>query len=488
MTSTSPEPVLFISYSQTSEAYKEKVLEFANRLIDAGVDVLLDQYELDLGSNLNAYMERSITDPRVTHVLALCDEAYKEKSEGRRGGVGTETTIISTKVYEQLSGPKREGARGPRFIAVRFAPGDVLPAMFASSLYVDLSDPGSAQYGEQYETLLRALHNRPARIKPALGQIPAFLNEATAVPASPSAAHATAVLEAVRGERWPSARSRLGDYLNALEAELRALPMAVAEEGEHQGTYLQDVVRSALSAFLPARNAFAGVVHALGPAPIDTGLVDALVAFFERVRNVAWDASRASKFNEAAQDYKTFLVTELLLYASGSLYKAGAYAVLSDLLGRSFYVVRPSTGGHEYVTFADLTSFPRNTAEMVLSEGTRWISPIGYLLISRAAPSVLSQQELCQTEAMLWWRAHSMGSRWFPLTMYAWGSGTHLPAFGRAESKRWAGYLATVLGYASVELMKADVPKIARAFDEDRKPMMDVSVDVLALDRIGRRP
>ena len=56
-------PKVFISYSWTSEAYKERVLKLAERLMDNGVDVILDQWDLSPGKTCmlswsKAFMKR----------------------------------------------------------------------------------------------------------------------------------------------------------------------------------------------------------------------------------------------------------------------------------------------------------------------------------------------------------------------------------------------------------------------------------------------
>ncbi|QDK35541.1 MULTISPECIES: toll/interleukin-1 receptor domain-containing protein [Sphingomonadaceae] len=47
-------PRLFISYSHDDQAHKDWVLMLATRLVANGVDVLLDQWDMRLGSDLSA--------------------------------------------------------------------------------------------------------------------------------------------------------------------------------------------------------------------------------------------------------------------------------------------------------------------------------------------------------------------------------------------------------------------------------------------------
>ena len=98
-------PKVFISYAWSSEEYRQKVLSFADQLINDGVDVLLDRY-LAPGIDLTAFMESSVNDESVTNVLILMDKVYTEKANKRQGGVGTETQIISPELYGKVEQTK----------------------------------------------------------------------------------------------------------------------------------------------------------------------------------------------------------------------------------------------------------------------------------------------------------------------------------------------------------------------------------------------
>lgn len=72
-------PKVFISYSWTSQNHQNTIREWAEKLIDDGVEVLFDQFDLKEGNDKYAYMEKMITDQSVTHVLAFCDENINKK-------------------------------------------------------------------------------------------------------------------------------------------------------------------------------------------------------------------------------------------------------------------------------------------------------------------------------------------------------------------------------------------------------------------------
>ncbi len=162
-------PKVFVSYAWTSTDHQGQVRSWADRLLADGVDVILDVYDLKEGYDKHAFMERSVRDPLVTHVLIVCDRGYAEKADTRQAGVGTETQLISKEVYEKVE--------QSRFIPIicefRSDGTPYLPAFLSSRIGIDFSTPEKVELN--WERLLRLLHNRPLLVKPALGNAPAYL-------------------------------------------------------------------------------------------------------------------------------------------------------------------------------------------------------------------------------------------------------------------------------------------------------------------------
>jgi hypothetical protein len=96
-------PKTFISYSWSSREHEAWVLKLATELEESGVHVILDKWDLREGADKYAFMEQAVKDSTVRKVVVICDRIYAEKADGRRGGVGTETQIISKELYEQVN-------------------------------------------------------------------------------------------------------------------------------------------------------------------------------------------------------------------------------------------------------------------------------------------------------------------------------------------------------------------------------------------------
>src|SRR3989338_8492774 len=106
MKGSTKQPKVFMSYSWTSTEHESWVLELGERLLADGVLVILDKWDLKEGQDKYAFMERMVTDKKINKVLVICDEKYRDKADSRDGGVGTETQIISKKVYDNVEQEK----------------------------------------------------------------------------------------------------------------------------------------------------------------------------------------------------------------------------------------------------------------------------------------------------------------------------------------------------------------------------------------------
>lgn len=163
-------PKLFISYSWTSDELKQKVENLARQLVHDGIDVIIDIWDLREGIDKYAFMEQSVTSKEVDKVLIICDKKYMEKANERKGGVGDETTIISSEIYGK--------AIQTKFIpiVVEFNENNepYLPAYLKSRMYIVLTDDN---YSEGYERLLRNIYDKPEKRRPKKGSRPSWLDE-----------------------------------------------------------------------------------------------------------------------------------------------------------------------------------------------------------------------------------------------------------------------------------------------------------------------
>lgn len=163
-------PRVFISYAWGTKDYQKKVLDFATSLKHDGIDVVIDRWNVKAGNDLYSFMEKSVSDPSITNVLILLDKNYAEKADGRQGGVGTETQIISPEVYGKVDQNK--------FIPVvleRNDAGEVCKPMYLRGrFHFDLTNEDD--YAEQYEHLVRTLYGVDPYEVPDLGKRPEWVD------------------------------------------------------------------------------------------------------------------------------------------------------------------------------------------------------------------------------------------------------------------------------------------------------------------------
>ncbi len=154
-------PRVFISYSHDSETHKEWVLELASWLRKNGVDIILDQWDLKLGSDLPTFMENGLSTS--DRVLLICTDKYIEKAEKGSGGVGYEKMILTAEIIKNIDTKK--------IIPVvrNVTKEDKLPRFLGARLYINLSDDIDSE--EERKKLLKELHNISDN-KPPLGENP----------------------------------------------------------------------------------------------------------------------------------------------------------------------------------------------------------------------------------------------------------------------------------------------------------------------------
>lgn len=132
---------VFFSYSHDSEEHNAWVQSRANDLIKRGFEVILDQFDLQFGRDIDKFVESSIES--ADFVLLICTPAYAAKANGRSltHGVGRETIVINVHLSQ--------GVRD-KFIAVLKSgtKENAIPTYLGRTLYVDQRDDKADQRWE----------------------------------------------------------------------------------------------------------------------------------------------------------------------------------------------------------------------------------------------------------------------------------------------------------------------------------------------------
>jgi TIR domain len=78
--------------------------DLASKLMDNGVDVVLDQWDLGLGDDAIKFMEHGVTT--ANRVLMICTASYVRKVNDGQGGAGYEGMIVTGELVRNLGTSK----------------------------------------------------------------------------------------------------------------------------------------------------------------------------------------------------------------------------------------------------------------------------------------------------------------------------------------------------------------------------------------------
>jgi hypothetical protein len=153
---------VFISYSHDSDAHKDWVLQIASRLRSNGVNVILDRWNIKLGSDLASFMERGLSSSN--RIICVCSENYVKKSDSGKGGAGYEKQIMTAELINDQNTnwviPLIKNNAGSKKV----------PTFLAGRLYISFEEP--LLYESKYEELLRDLLDEPVLPIPPIGKNP----------------------------------------------------------------------------------------------------------------------------------------------------------------------------------------------------------------------------------------------------------------------------------------------------------------------------
>ena len=163
-------PVVFFSYSWDDEKHKLWVLKLASNLIRNGIDVIIDEWNLeDYGNDLHYFMEAGIRES--DKVVMICTPNYAHRANDREGGVGVENTIITGEFYEKDKANKYIPiARNYERTLL-----ECLPTYMKTRYAIDFSKEDN--YKGRFDELVRKIRNVHRFKKPQLGSLPELRSE-----------------------------------------------------------------------------------------------------------------------------------------------------------------------------------------------------------------------------------------------------------------------------------------------------------------------
>lgn len=472
-------PKLFISYSWSTPTHEQWVIDLANELTESGVHVILDKWDLKEGHDSVAFMEKMVTDPKITKVAMICDEVYASKADGRAGGVGTETQIISREVYEN-----QEQGKFVAIIPERDAEGNAyLPTYYKSRIYIDLSEPDN--YADNFEKLLRWIYDKPLYTRPEIGKRPSFLDDSDGISLGTAAAHKRAI-SAIK-ENKPFAPGAIDEYLSIFVSNLERFRIT-----EMEGEFDEQVVEN-IERFIPYRNELINLFITLAQyAPAEEN-IRKIHRFFESLIPYMSRPESVNSWREWDFDNFKFIVHEIFLYAVAIFIKHERFNEVNLLLTQQYYLAARSDYGKDvmvgYGTFREyLRSLEHRNNRLKLNR----LSLHADLLEQRSKHSGIEFRYLMQADFVLFMRAEVMQSdvynRWFPDTLlYVGRFHSAFEIFARSSSKSYFDKMKCILGIDTpsdlselMETYKTDRKRLPRWEFESFSPSILIGYDQLA--------
>lgn len=450
MSATTEHPKVFISYSWTSVAHEQFVMDLATSLCNHGVDAILDKWDLKPGQDKYVFMESMVVDAEVLKVLVLCDRKYQEKANSRAGGVGTESQIISQELYGKVKQTK--------FIPIVCEYDDdgqpCLPVFMKGLIYIDVSS--DERYGDGLDQLLRLIYEQPFHQKPKLGGAPAFVSNG-------GASYVRELGAAVRSiqDGKPNRQGLETLFVKSLLSELEKLYVTP------EGNDYDEAVYQAIAGTKGLRDQVADYVEAVAAfSDDDSSAIGPFIKLMEGVGAHFGPPQGVSHYYPGWVDLYTFFALEALLIQTAALLRHERWKSLRRLLDAT-YIVRGSSQGE--VTTARFVAFDAHLESLEEHRNRRLklnrVSVSADLLKERCSADKTSFTELMEADVFLALKSLVVGressdgwsSQWAPRTTIYASYGNKHPVFLRASDETIRNGIHAAIGVRSGAELKARI-------------------------------
>lgn len=440
-------PKVFISYSWSSPGHQARIRQWAEQLVNNGVDVVLDVWDLREGDDKYAFMEKMVTDESVTHVLVFSDSEYTAKADARKAGVGTESQIISGEVYSKVQQSK--------FLPVVCEFDDsgepFLPTFLKSRIWIDFSSPEAAN--DNWEQLIRVLYGKPAYQKPSLGQAPTYVTTDVTVPASPSGAKFAALKQAIFQDKRGLKIYRQ-DFLDACCSYADTLRIRARPDVTSMGQrVLEDCGKLKL-----VRDQIVDWVLLESKANPSEEFGEALVSLLERLLELKSRPPEVNSWSDVWFEAHRVFVFETFLYIVAALLKTDSFSSLHLILTNHYLL--PETEASVVNRFDTFDAFYgySDALQILAPEGQKLLAPAAELIKRQADRTDLPFDAVMQAELLVLMMAFiTEDCRWYPQTLLYSSRAGAFPFFVRAARHRDFQKLAKITGIGSGDKLRAAV-------------------------------
>lgn len=370
---------IFISYSWGNKEHQDWIVNLGTRLMSDTVDVILDRWSLKDGHDIHSFMEEMVNSDDIFRVLIICNSKYKEKANEREGGVGTETQIISPKLY---SNQKQE-----KFIPLvleRDEDGNpCLPIYLSSRKYIDFSK--EENFEDSYEELLRNILETPSIPKPKLGKTaPVYITENKINLSETNTKIRTLENQIKKSSKLNSKYTN--DFIeifldNLWEFQIDGTQNDIKSFGEK--------LFETLKAYKPLREDFIKFIDLISSNDVEID-TDEIIEFFENAPIYERPRENVGSWNPANFDIFKIIFQELFLYVIAISLKNKNYSLTADLLNSKYYIKDNYSRNEEPKTFTFLYNYHQNL-ESYMNNVYYKITGFGEYLITNLSDQITKE-------------------------------------------------------------------------------------------------
>lgn len=423
-------------------------------------------------------MERMVTDPGVTKVIMVCDRAYAEKADSRRGGAGTEAQIISPALYGKTDQDKFVAVIRERDIDGK----EYVPTFFKGRIYIDMLEE-SAQV-EQFERLVRWCFGKPLDIKPALGKPPAYITDHSNVIRLATSVPFRRAIDAIRNSRG-HAQAATAEYLRAVIIEMEKLRIG---GGEHD---FDDKVIASIEAFTPQRNELIELFVAVAQYTPTLAMAEVMHRFFEGIIPYMHQPRNVGQWHTWDFDNFRFIILEILLHYLGTILRLEKFEMAEHFVSTTFFMGDLAESRREPMNnYSEFMQEMRSLHHRENRLKTNRRLPEAALLSERCKGVPTQYRDLNAADLVLYLRGRRDSVHWYPVTLIGFRyRSIQIEMFARARAHTYFERIKGVLGVANerefVELVQKQEVEARERYSGygDMRGLSDlVGLDAIALN------
>ena len=445
------DPEIFISYSWTSPKHIDWVMDLASRLTSDGVEVHVDKWELSEGQDKYEFMEKMVKSEDINKVLIILDKEYAEKADNRKGGVGTETQIISPEIYKDVSQKK--------FIPIIVEHNDegepYSPAYLKSRIYIDLSDEG--QFEENYSNLLRNLFERSEFPKPKKGNPPKYLFED-----SPSHYKTSSILKSFDNQINKNPKrlnSIVREFLDEFYESLKKY--GINFQSERKSIIIGKEICDSINSYTPLRDDFIYFFDKVVKNDLEEELeISIVISFLEKIYSLQYPNEEKTTWNNYDFENYKFFIHEIFLYLITIGLKNENYNFIEELLYSSYYFEDRYASESEPQYYEKFYININRSIKLYYDEIVPdKLSPMADLMIKRI-PERYIGDDLVNADLLCYYISVFQGrNKWFPLT-YVYQNSRFFRLFRKLSSKRHFEKVKVLFNVENIDEFKKRIIEI----------------------------